>query len=457
MKLVNVKRLRPSTSLLSRSSRQEIESDRGRVLFSAPLRRLQRKAQVFSLESNAAVRSRLTHSMEVSHVGRYIVQKVREKALVDQRNEFAEQCLEIETIVETACLLHDIGNPPFGHLGEKAIQNWFKSNAKKLYAIATNGGQLDAASGHYLDFVNFDGNPQGVRICVSLQGLPGNYGFNLTYSLLGAILKYPKSSSDCMQQYSKIGVFQTELDAIKSVWREEGLVWGERNKLVYLMEAADDIAYSLSDIEDGIEKKIVDERSVLEQFESRFADENIAEYRKMAESALKGGVTSPFVSFRTSMINSLVGSAAGAFYKILDEENVVKKSLLAGSDEEKVLKIIGDFCKENLYRSPEAEDIEIAGYNIVHGLLEKFSVLLELSECQFSRLVEQSKGPDLCRRMFSKLPNSLVDQYRYAVKMDGQNEWYHRVRLVIDYVCGMTDDFSLKVYRLLHGISVETI
>ena len=130
MNLINTNRLRISTNDQQRTKRQEIESDRGRVLFSAPLRRLQSKAQVFSLESNASVRSRLTHSMEVAHIGRYIVQKIRGIAEKNGNNNLAEECLEIETVVETACLLHDIGNPPFGHLGEKAIQQWFSENAK---------------------------------------------------------------------------------------------------------------------------------------------------------------------------------------------------------------------------------------------------------------------------------------------------------------------------------------
>jgi len=181
---LSVDRIRASSSGGSREKKQQFESDRGRVLFSSPLRRLQSKAQVFSLESNASVRSRLTHSMEVAHIGRYISHQLKAVAIENNDTTFAQQCDEIEPLVETACLLHDIGNPPFGHLGEKAIQKWFVKNSNRLYKKST-GNEIDTESPQYRDFEGFDGNPQGARISLTLQGYPGKKGFNLTYAQLG--------------------------------------------------------------------------------------------------------------------------------------------------------------------------------------------------------------------------------------------------------------------------------
>ena len=315
--------------------------------------------------------------------------------------------------------------------------------------------ELDESSPYYKDFLSFDGNPQALRVCITLQGNPGMCGFNLTYSQIGALTKYPKSSADDFS-YKKIGVFQTELAQVQKIWRDEGIEWGRRNPLVYLMEAADDIAYSLSDIEDGIEKKIITEAEIIQDLRNQFGRSKLVRYKSIVDRSARGSVTSSFVSFRTQMINDLVDRAADIFYDVYTKDDF-PESIFRGVDAGKAIKIINDLCMEKLYRSAEAEDIEIAGYNIVYGILEKFSILLAMPIEDFSKLVTERKGKDLCRRMFSKLPDSLVSHYKHASDNDREHEWYHRVRLIVDYVCGMTDDFALKVYRLLHGISVEVI
>lgn len=458
--LINTSRLRPSSVNTKRSKREEIESDRGRVLFSAPLRRLQSKAQVFSLESNAAVRSRLTHSLEVAHIGRYIAQKIIDIANKENKKleKFIEELIDSETIIETACLLHDIGNPPFGHLGERAIQQWFRKNAEKLYSESCpEKYELDKSSAHYKDFLKFDGNPQGLRICMTLQGKPGKCGFNLTYSQIASLIKYPIDSSENNSEYKKIGVFQTEVDKAKKVWKGLNLEWGVRSPLAYLMEAADDIAYSLSDIEDGIEKKIITESDILEKLEEEFKKSNLCEYECLIKEAFNNSITSKFITFRTCMINKLVKCAAERFYELYTKDKPFPKSIFSDSEAGKAIEIINKYCKNTIYNAPEAEDIEIAGYNIVYGLLNKFSILLKLRKSEFKELVDENKGHDLCKRMFSKLPKNLVDHYSASTQDDEENEWYYRVHLIVDYVSGMTDDFALKVYRLLNGIDVGVI
>ena len=451
-------RLRESTSHDQRTPKQQFESDRGRVVFSAPFRRLQRKAQVFSLESNAAVRSRLTHSMEVSHIGRYIAHKLSDEADRNDDTDFSGFCSMIEPLVETACLLHDIGNPPFGHLGESAIQEWFKKNAGMVFREST-GEEVDTSSARYQDYENFDGNPQGARIVLKLQGAPGKFGLNLTSAQIASIIKYPRFSDEDNTKYKKIAAFTSEREDIEKVWSTLGLKWGQRHPLVFLMEAADDIAYSLSDIEDGIEKKIVSEEAAISHLREEFKSLGTDLGSCFADESAANAVVSPFVSFRTSMINLLVVQAAKYFYAHRNEISTLGiKGIFEREDSySKALKIVNEYCKNNLYQSQEAQDIEIAGYNIVFGLLDKFAILMMMKQEKFAKLVKEGKGKNLERRMFSKLPTSLVRHYEAAVATDSDSEWFIRFQLIVDYISGMTDDYALKLYRLLNGIEVSIV
>ncbi len=454
----NTSRLRTSTGSDKRSNNQLFESDRGRVLFSAPFRRLQSKAQVFSLESNAAVRSRLTHTMEVAHVGRYISQQILDLAKENNEQSFSEQCKMIIPIVETACLLHDIGNPPFGHLGENAIQEWFRENTMSIFHTSTSN-KLSETNPYYLDLLNFDGNPQGARIILTLQGYPGKKGLNLTSAQIGALIKYPRLSPDKSGKYKKIAVFTSEKESIQKVWDDLNIEWGNRHPLVYIMEAADDIAYSLSDIEDGIEKGIITEKQVFD-----FLEENFDNYSDDIKGCIPNiespnGIVNRFVSFRTSMINLLTKRSADFFYE--NRKNINNfKSIFdkeKGDDYSLALNSINQFCLKHLYKSKEAEDIEIAGYNIVYGLLEKFSLLLKLNESDFRNLIEDGKGKALARRMYSKIPKSLVGHYIEAVDNNPKDEWFIRSQMIVDYISGMTDDFALQIHKLLNGIEIKVI
>ncbi len=481
-KLLCTKRLRSSTALGERTDKQIFESDRGRVIFSAPFRRLQSKAQVFSLEWNASVRSRLTHTMEVAHIGRYIVQQLSNKANKDGEAEFIEQCKGIEIVVETACLLHDIGNPPFGHLGEKAIQDWFSKNAEeKFYHSMIKSldeeeiKKLDKEkiinpvkkNSYYKDFINFDGNPQGLRIILTLQGFPEKKGLNLTYSQIASLIKYPKLSTDKNEKYKKIGVFTSEKNDIKKIWKKLGLKWGDRHPFVYLMEAADDIAYSLSDIEDGIEKGIITEEQVFSHLQESFTDlpKEISSHLPSCSDKGPNVVTKDFVGFRIKMINALTEIAAEFFYEKREDlkkiDNSKIKEVFDHNKQEniyaKALNKINSYCKDSIYQSKEAEDIEIAGYNIVYGILDKYSILLELDENGFDKLIKNKGGNNLERRMFSKIPKSLVTHYSAAKKNDPDNEWYIRSQLLVDFVSGMTDDYALKMFKLINGIEIQVL
>lgn len=462
------------------------ESDRGRIVFSAPLRRMQKKAQVFPLESNASVRSRLTHSLEVAHIGRYIATEIIEettklnKLQAEKKVEFdsiLENQQSLISIVENACLLHDIGNPPFGHFGEAAIQDWFKSKGKEAAYKATNTGlSSEYFTTSYLDFVHFDGNPQGLRVITCLQGEDGKSGLNLTLAQLGAYLKYvgdPTKICSEKRLYKKAGYFSTERTVYQKLQSTFNLQDGARYPLAYLMEAADDLAYCLSDIEDGIEKKVVKfhefREYVLKKLTSQITHEELNEVEHLLDHSTNKYVTES-VDFRTKMLNKMVPEIAKQFVKnisfyfsgapINEELELIEKKSLTY----KVLNLTREFVAENVYQSTEAEHVELAGYSVVNGLLEHFSALLILSQDDFNLLFTdrksaKKKGLDRELRLKNMISRNALIAYD-AAKSNFEdnvlNEWHYRAHMIVDYISGMTDDFALAQFRLLAGIKIST-
>lgn len=424
LELIQEKRIRLSTGG-NRGILISSESDKGRVVNSAAFRRLQQKAQVFPLDTNAAVRTRLTHSIEVSQVGRHIAQKIIEKH-DGAGNEYLKLAAFVNTI-ETACLLHDIGNPPFGHLGEAAIKEWFKSDDCPV--------DVD-------DLKEFDGNPQGFRLVSFLSGFD-SYGLNLTCAQLLSIIKYPWGVED-KPAGKKIGLFSADLPSYKKCCDELGWKKGKRFPLLYLMEAADDIAYSMSDLEDGLEKNILTMRDIKEAFpEQKFDDENIE----------------PFVSFKTNIINNAVEFVSQNFLdnldKILRGEDIdlLNIETKAGA----LLDKVKNYARENVYSHESAEKVELAGRSIIKGLLNHFRPLLELNEEKFMILVNREKGIkkhelDFHIRMFNLLPKRYVSKY-LVTKRGSEEE--RRAHLIVDYISGMTDDFALEIYQVLEGIRIK--
>ena len=231
-----------SESIDTGVGREEIERDYDRILFAAPTRRLADKTQVFPMETNDSVRTRLTHSHEVSNLARSI--GVRLAFDPQNRGEvFGESAdsLKVErkvpALLAAIGLAHDLGNPPFGHQGENTIRQWFASKEDAFDE----------------DFQKFDGNCQTFRLLTKLQILNDEYGLNLTYATLAGLMKYPVFS-DSQHSFRKFGIFQSERRIAKDVWKETGLSEGIRHPLAYVMEACDDIAYSVIDAEDTIKK-----------------------------------------------------------------------------------------------------------------------------------------------------------------------------------------------------------
>lgn len=487
------------SSIPNRGLLEEIYSDRSRVLYSSAFRRLQQKAQVFSLESNAAVRSRLTHSLEVSDIGRLISTKITDNLLT---NKIIEENLRIPfiTLVETSCLLHDLGNPPFGHFGEIAIQKWFSSNWRRLFLKSLNikgkkdtwsedeSTQYDSMSKLIKDFTEFDGNPQGIRIATILQEPMGKerfVGFNLTKSQILCSLKYVRSplenkSKKYGSNTKKPGYFISESEQIQRIKDEFEIKKGCRFPLTYIVEAADDIAYCLSDFEDGIEKKIISSK----EFFTLLKDEWVKHYQidmfpfnlyNIIEKnyLIKNGeYNRGFFKFKTTFTRESIELAMNIY---CDRNNHRKffqgseKSLLELDEHYgHLLNVFKKISRLRLYRSGEAESKEIAGYNIIKGLLNHFESLLTLSENSFEDLLltlddpekNYKKGLDYEWRIFHQLPKKYIESYKQLLKINNSYdskawEWFARSHLIVDFLSGMTDKFALDCYLKLTGAKLE--
>lgn len=493
--ILSMTRLRPSKAthddLLSATL-----SDRARYIYSPAFRRLQMKAQVFSLENNAAVRSRLTHSMEVAHIGIFIVQKITE--IIKQKLEHGDvspqeryiydNAQAIRNVVETACLIHDVGNPPFGHFGESAISSWFSSNRDSLLLKH----EIDDNDPHeYDDFINFDGNPQGLRIITKLQGYDG-YGLNLTTSQIASIIKYTASNkgidSDALHK-KKMGYFSTEREIVQKAWADLCIdESGKRHPLVYIMEAADDISYCISDIEDGIEKGIVSYekffiflRSKLQtDFIKRNSDHDVHldkvlsgiedAYNSSIEAITKSEenreLASKFILLKTYITNLSVQEVAEIFIEDLniilqgDSNSIVDKE---NSSVGKIQKTLKEFTSKYIFTSEEAEKIELGGYSVIYGLIDRFAPLIKMAREDFNILIGgenkkiRQKKLFVHSRLFNLLPSKHIDEYKRATSGEvcKAAEFNHRCHLIVDYISGMTDGFSVELYQLLTGIKVK--
>ncbi|WP_165494211.1 dGTP triphosphohydrolase [Aquitalea sp. USM4] len=446
------KRFRKSsaTNASKRSILEEALSDRGRVIFSASFRRLMNKAQVFSLEPNASVRTRLTHSLEVAQVGMLIVDKIR--LLIENEPNSKENrkwkkldkktWLAIRTYVETACLLHDIGNPPFGHFGEKAIQNWFKKNSN-IFSNTVSEKQK-------FDFLGFDGNKQGFRIVTKLQrNMDDKFGLNLSYSQLASLIKYPVLNP---ANPSKCGYFFSERSHKKSIWVELGLKKDQRYPISFLMEAADDIAYCISDLEDAHEKNIIKISHM----------RDICRQLKISKENREN-----FTQIRTNFTNHLADIAAKNFILKINEKFKNQHPLI---DNVPITDQIKKITQKHVYSSPIVLNNEIIGFNVIDGILNKFKPLMEMDPSDFKKLAKcTAHDKNLYARkiypitkkytsepsMIATLPVKHILAYLDEVKENKECELFYRLHLITDYIAGMTDQFALSTYQFLTGRGVD--
>ena len=421
--------------------RTEFKRDYDRLIFSAPFRRLQNKTQVFPLPGSVFVHNRLTHSLEVASVGMSLGNDVAQR-VIERRPELRNTLFEqIGQIVSTACLAHDLGNPPFGHSGEKAIQTFFTEGA---------GNRLreEVSPAFWDDITHFEGNANAFRLLThQFKGRrPG--GFVMTYSTIASIVKYPHASSSAGKK-GKFGFFQSEQETYQRLAAEMGIrrlsVEGEplryaRHPLVYLVEAADDICYEIMDLEDAHKLKIVsfDEASSL--MLGFFEDEVQQRILQRIKDEQLTDPNEQIVYMRSCVIGKLENECVKAFIDHEDE-------ILAGTFEKGLIDHISPLQREaykacaklsvaRIYKSRPVLDVELSGYKIMATLMDQ--------------MVEAVMHPD--RYYSQQLIGRVSSQYDIDAK-----DLETRLMAVIDYISGMTDVYALDVYQKINGISLPII
>ena len=452
-------------STTTRDLRTEFEKDYHRIIGSASFRRLQDKTQVFPLDKSDYIRTRLTHSLEVSSFARSLGQNVGEKIIREKKDpSFTMQMKEdICAILQCAGLLHDIGNPPFGHFGETVIQDWFKEH---LSSIFYNGKALTEILTEQMqnDFYHFEGNTQALRVVSKLHFLVDENGMNLTKALLSTIIKYPVSSVEIDKKSGdirtkKMGYFYADKRIFDNLQFSLGTN-GKRHPLAFLLEAADDIAYKTADIEDALKKGCISYSLLLEELKSRMetGDENsdygrmIGILEKKYEKAISKGYEQPDVyavqNWVVSIQGSMIFAASDHFIDYYDEimEGTYKKDLFDGTGVEKMMKVLGDIAYQHAFISKPIFKLEIAAKSILDFLLDKFveAVLYYDTEAKLS---------DVHIKWMSLISEDYKNIYHYFSKGCSEEEkLYLRLLLVTDYVCGMTDSYAKNLYQELKGI-----
>ncbi len=422
--------------------RSEFKRDYDRLIFSSPFRRLQNKTQVFPLPGSVFVHNRLTHSLEVASVGQSLANDVSQ-AITLKRPELKDSLFqEIGTIVATACLAHDLGNPPFGHSGEKAIQTFFSEG---------NGLKLrDKVSPEFWqDITHFEGNSNAFRLLTHRFMGRRNGGFVMTYSTLAAMVKYPYSSHYVNEEHDKYGFFNSESEFFRKIAdnlsifrfsRDGQPLCYARHPLVYLVEAADDICYEIMDIEDAFKMRLLtfDETQNLllsffdektrNQIQLRILDEGITDTHEKV------------VYLRARVIGILERECAAVF---IQNEDIILRGMFEGTLIDHVserVKTAYLACQklswQKIYRSKPVVDIEMAGFKIMATLMEQFTEAVVHPEKFYSQ--------QLIKRVSS--------QY------DIENENMEiRIAAVIDYISGMTDVYALDVFEKINGLSLPIV
>lgn len=416
--------------------RNEFQRDYDRLIFSAPFRRLQNKTQVFPLPGNIFVHNRLTHSLEVSCVGRSIGRKVA--GLLQNKTDVPALYMdEIGSIVSAACLAHDMGNPPFGHSGEKAIETYFSEGKGAEWKTLLTPGQ-------WQDCVCFEGNANAFRLLTHQFKGRRTGGFALTYSTLASIVKYPYASIHAGGK-GKFGFFSSESEAYGRIADELGIARRAdkpdcyaRHPLVFLVEAADDICYQVMDLEDAHKLRLLTTEQTIDLLMQFLTPDNQAHKRDVMQVVQDRNEQIAYL--RSAVVGELVDACAQTFVEHEAE-------LLAGTFDTPLIKCMDsrlrtayEACSnvafERIYRSQEVLDVELAGYKIIYMLLE------ELMQAVFNPQKAYSK------QFLMRIPE------QYDVQAGSP---FGKIQAVLDYISGMTDVYALDLYRKITGMSLPTL
>lgn len=465
--LLAQERRRSSKKIVSKSdNRSEFEKDYHRIIGSASFRRLQDKTQVFPLDKSDFIRTRLTHSLEVSSLAKSLGQTVGYQMYQDGKIT-QEQARQMEDILLCAGLLHDIGNPPFGHFGETVIRDWFGENLKK---ITYKGKSLEDCLTKEMreDLLHFEGNAQSLRVITRLHYLVDENGMNLTAAVLNTIIKYPVSSTQIDKKSGnirnkKMGYFYADRDIFEEVVKETGA--GEyRHPLVYLLEAADDIAYSTADLEDGFKKGIVGYeklKSLLENNKYKEQEEEdiyrdlqsaMSRLTDLYERACRNKEEDPqgyaLHNWVVSVQGYLIRSAVKSFLDHYDDimNGSYPADLFTGTTSEILAKLLKETAFEHIFNTTPIIKLEIAASRIMSFFLEEFipaAVAFDSGE----------KTTEKNRKLMDLISGNYKKVYALAAKEKSEEErLYLRLLLITDFISGMTDHYAKSLYQELNGI-----
>ena len=477
----------------STDARNSFDSDRDRIIFSSPFRRLQDKAQVFPLDESDFIRTRLTHSLEVSSIAKSIGISV-EKKLIDDGYITEKEKGYIPVILECAGLAHDLGNPPFGHYGEETIKNVFKD----LFKNNTEANVLNDLQ--KMDFENFDGNCQTIRILTRLQCLNDKYGLHLTYATLATLMKYPMDSINGNKSkeerevlgvaYKKFGYFQSEIEAANHILEQVGTKINDgqayRHPLSYLLEAADDIAYSAADLEDGFKKKVINISDIKEVFKEDKEDKEDKEVIKTlnmyeAENQYKSEERT-IQRFRIYLQGEMIKAVIETFIEKQDKilKGEFKDEILMESSAKSIREKLKYIANEKILSNEDIYKVELAGEAAIKYLLTFFIDALGNKKNFINRIIDANGDFDKIELdgRTNRIYNIISKDYRMVyekrvleilkyINEDENLEYgdknkkiyseilYNTYLLITDYISGMTDNYSIELYRRLKGIKIN--
>lgn len=441
------KRSEQYTKQSGAGARSEFQRDYDRIIFSSAFRRLQNKTQVFPLPGSVFVHNRLTHSLEVSSVGRTLGSAIGEYIAQHYKNQLTQESQDfyqysLYNVISAACLCHDIGNPAFGHSGEDAIASYFKKNTAQLKPLFQEK--------EWSDLINFEGNANAIRILTQQQSGKSEGGLMLTYATMASIAKYPCESvakTKGILHRKKFGFFQSEKNNFLDIAHttqmpqlsEEPVIF-QRHPFVWLVEAADDICYNIIDLEDAHRLGIISHESCQKVFTELLASIAPQEIDKI-QSRLNGisNKNDRIAYLRAKSIHHLALQCISSF---IDHQDAIfsgnhSKALLDIIQESHpMIKFIESYSIENIYNHRSVIEIENAGYNVMYELLSHFIQPIIVSKDDREKFEE-------------KAVRLIPDQFLYE-----DQSVYHRVLGVIDYISGMTDNYATDLYRKIKGIDI---
>lgn len=422
-----------------KDDRTEFQRDYDRLIFSAPFRRLQNKTQVFPLPGSVFVHNRLTHSLEVSCVGRSLGNSIAIQLVAKYPELASTHVPEIGAIVSAACLAHDLGNPPFGHSGEKAISTYF-SEGKGL-ALKSQLSSME-----WEDLTHFEGNANAFRLLTHQFLGRRKGGFVMTYSTLAAIVKYPFPSVLAGKK-SKFGFFTSEENSYLKIAEELGIKRlskeGEppqyaRHPLVYLVEAADDICYQMMDIEDAYKLKLLTPKEAKDLYLLFFDEKKKCRVEDIFSFVTDGNEQMAYL--RATVIGILIKECTKVF---MENEEAILNGTFEGALIKHISSPLSESYKEcsrvaveKIYRSRDVLDIELAGFHVISTLLELMINAVQSPEKAYSQL----------------LINRVSSQYDIKAPT-----LYGRIQAVLDYLSGMTDVFALDLFRKIKGNGLPAV